>query len=64
MGSKLKQYFPMIREREEILSEIRRRRELEEQFDSWNLEQQEEFLNFCTGVRGISFCMMDFLRRL
>lgn len=64
MGSKLKQYFPMIREREEILSEIRSRRELEEQFDGWNLEQQEEFLNFCTGVRGIKLLYDGFFKEI
>lgn len=64
MESKLKQYFPMIRERDEILSEIRNRRELEEQFDRWNLEQQEEFLNFCTGVRGIKLLYDGFFKEI
>lgn len=64
MGSKLKQYFPMIRERDEILSEIRNCRELEEQFDRWNLEQQEEFLNFCTGVRGIKLLYDGFFKEI
>lgn len=64
MENKLKQYFPMIREREEVLSEIRSRRELEEQFESWNGKQQEEFLNFCTGVRGIKFLYDGFFKEI
>ena len=53
--NRLKQYFPVIRERQELLTEIRSVRELEEQFESWTKEQQEDFLNLCTGVRGIRF---------
>ena len=61
--NRLKQYFPVIRERQELLTEIRSVRELEEQFESWTKEQQEDFLNLYTGVRGIRFCTTDFSRR-
>lgn len=64
MENKLKKYFPMIREREEVLSEIKSRRELKEQFESWNGKQQEEFLNFCTGVRGIKFLYDGFFKEI
>ncbi len=64
MENKLKQYFPMIRERKEVLSEIRSHRELEEQFDSWNMEQQEKSLNFCTGVRGIKLLYDGFFKEI
>ena len=46
----LKQYFPMIQERKEVLEKIRESRELLKMFHSWTEEQQEEFLDFCTGV--------------
>lgn len=64
MAGRLKQYFPMIRDREEVISEIRSRKELEEQFDRWNLQQQEEFLDFCTGVRGIKLLYDGFFKEI
>lgn len=53
MATRLKQYFPMIREREELLAEIKGNAKLLGMFWEWTLAQQEEFLDFCTGVRGI-----------
>ena len=52
MVTGLKKYFPMIRTRNEVKKEIQGNRRLSEIFDGWNEEQQEEFLDFCTGVRG------------
>lgn len=51
---KLKEYFPMIREREEILQEIQEERRLVSLFYSWSEERREEFLNFCSGEKGIN----------
>ncbi len=48
----LKQYFPMIRERKEVLTEIHGKKRLSELFASWTKEQQEEFLDICTGAKG------------
>ncbi len=48
----LKQYFPMIQDRKEVLAKIHDKVELLKLFYSWTEEQQEEFLDFCTGVRG------------
>ena len=48
----LKQYFPMIQERKEVLEKIHDKKELLKMFYSWTEEQQEEFLDFCTGVKG------------
>ena len=39
--SKLKQYFPMIREREDIKQEIRENSKLLEKYREWDEEQQE-----------------------
>ncbi len=41
----------MIRTREELLGTIYGSRHLSELFFSWKEEQQQEFLDFCTGVR-------------
>ena len=50
--TKLKQYFPMIREREDIEREICENPKLLEKYREWDEEQQEEFLDYCTGVKG------------
>lgn len=53
MTNKLKEHFPMIHEREELLSIIHDSKELNKTFYSWKEERQKEFLDFCTGVRGV-----------
>ena len=53
MASLLKQHFPMIRDREEVLNDIKGNSQLWQIFANWTKEQQEAFLDKCTGVRGI-----------
>lgn len=60
----LKQYFPMIRSREEILSEIQNRKHLYAMFSSWRKEQQEEFLDFCTGSKGVRILYDSFFKEI
>lgn len=44
------------------MSEIKSRRDLKELFYSWQEEQREEFLDFCTGVRGVKI-LYDFMSK-
>ncbi|EET62120.1 M protein repeat protein [Marvinbryantia formatexigens DSM 14469] len=60
MNNKLAMYFPMLRTREEALSEITGRSDLQNLFASWKKEQQEEFLDFITGARGVKV-LYDFM---
>lgn len=60
MTNKLKEYFPMIKTRKEVLTEINQRPELMALFQHWKEEHQQEFLDFCTGVRGIKV-LYDFM---
>lgn len=53
MAEELKKYFPMIRTREEIYTEIGQKKELLEIYRGWNEEQQNTFLDYCTGQRGV-----------
>lgn len=53
MAKVLKDYFPIIRTRKEILEEIRANKELLAIYESWTEEGRESFLDFCTGVRGL-----------
>ena len=62
MQSKLKQYFPTIRTRREIMQEIQRDKKLMDMFLSWSKSEREEFLDFCTGVRGVKM-MYDFMSK-
>ena len=51
--TKLQQYFPMIRTRAQILLEIKSDTTLNRKFQSFSKESKEEFLDFCTGEKGI-----------
>ncbi len=60
MNNKLSVYFPMLKTREEVLSEISSRKDLQITFASWRKEHQLEFLNFVTGVHGMKM-LYDFM---
>lgn len=60
MKNNLSVYFPMLKTREEVLSEIAGRRDLQNIFTSWEKEKQVEFLDFVTGVRGMKI-LYDFM---
>ena len=62
--SKLKQYFPMIREREDIKREIDGNPKLLEKYREWDEEQQEEFLDYCTGVKGVKVLYDAFFKEI
>lgn len=64
MTSKLKNYFPMIRGRQEVLSEIQRNSTLRATFRSWTPEQREDFLSLCTGVRGLKLLYDGFFKEV
>lgn len=64
MNTKLKQYFPVIRTRKEILHEIEKDMKLTEQFYSWKEEQRQEFLDFCTGVKSIKLLYDGFFKEI
>ena len=51
--SSLKKHFPMIREREEVLADIEGNKELRSTFFKWTEKQQMEFLDICTGIKGM-----------
>ena len=46
----LKQYFPTIRTKEEILKEIEASKMLKTMFYDWNVAEREDFLDMCTGL--------------
>lgn len=65
MANSLRTYFPTLQSREEILGKIHGSKELEGIFYSWQEKQREEFLDFCTGAKGVKmlydFCIKAIL---
>ena len=60
--NQLRTHFPIIREREEILEEIRSREKLRMIFEGWKREQQDEFIDFVCGNRGIRILYDSFFK--
>ena len=58
----LQQYFPMIRTRKELLREIGANPSLKTQFNTLKPERQQEFLNFCSGVKGVRLLYDSFFK--
>ncbi len=52
-AASLSAYFPIIRSRQEIIHIIHSQKDLKSVFHSWSQEDRENFLNCCTGSRGI-----------
>ena len=64
MENRLRNYFPLIRERKEVLKEIGESSGLKALFQSWTPERQEEFLDFCTGMKGVKILYDSFFKEI
>ncbi len=64
MAEELKHYFPMIRERKELLLEIQRKESLKNLYEKLSREMKEEFINFCTGARGAKILRDSFFKEV
>jgi len=64
MANKLQQCFPAIRERQEILDEIQSREHLKATFETWKVEQQNYFLDICSGARGVKMLYDSFFKEI
>ena len=60
----LQQYFPMIRQRMEVETIIQNNPKLNSTFMGWTMEQQNEFLDFCTGERGVKILYDSFFKEV
>ncbi len=54
----------MIRTRQEVMTEIEKNNKLKELFYSWKDYEQEEFLDFCTGVKGVKMLYDAFFKEV
>ena len=64
MPTKLQQYFPMIRNKHDILKEIDSNVKLTEKFYSLKEHQRQEFLDFCSGARGVKMLYDSFFKEI
>lgn len=60
----LRHYFPDIRTREEILNDIETNHTLKKTFYSWSYERREEFLDICTGIRGMKITYDPYFKEI
>lgn len=64
MTNNLRNFFPMIRTRRDLLEEIGDSFSLSDLFDSWSEEQREDFLDFCTGSKGVKILYDSFFKEI
>lgn len=60
----LSNYFPMIRTRDKVLQEIAEKAELNYIFYQWDEKSREDFLDFCTGMRGVKILYDGFFKEI
>lgn len=64
MAQNLKDCFPAIRTREEVMKCIREDKHLRKTFNEWEIREQEEFLDICTGVHGAKMLYDGFFKEV
>ena len=64
MSNNLQNLFPVLRTRQDLLQEIQTHSHLLTQFQGWSPEQQKDFLDFCTGVKGVKMLYDSFFKEI
>ena len=64
MNNNLQLYFPIIKNRSEIFEFIKKNQRLNRIFIRWKPEQQDEFLDFCSGARGVKILYDSFFKEV
>lgn len=62
--NRLRDYFPMLKTRNEIIHMIEGNHRLKSTFYSWSIKAREEFLDFCTGQKGIKILYDSFFKEV
>lgn len=62
--NKLQDLFPMIQTRQEILAKIQQNKILRRDFYNWEEKYQEEFLDFCSGEKGVKIMYDPFFKEV
>ena len=64
MANILQQCFPEIRTREAVIREISESEKLRSVWVKWNDQQQKEFLDCCTGAKGVRILYDAFFKEV
>ena len=64
MADSLKDCFPMLQSREEVLKGINGEKNLRETYQLWKEKEREEFLDMCTGARGVKMLYDGFFKEV
>ena len=64
MANNLKAYFPMIQNQEEVLQRIYKDEEMRMVFEEWNPDVQKDFLDMCTGNKGMRILYDQFFKQI
>ena len=62
MANTLKLYFPQLRERQQVLDDIMSKESLKALYETWKKEEQDYFLDICTGARGVKMLYDSFFK--
>ncbi len=62
--TKLSQFFPGIRAKELVLDEITSNKSLSSTFNKWNEKQQQEFLDICSGNKGVKMLYDSYFKEI
>ena len=60
----LKKHFPMLRTVKDVLHDIHSNSHLLWQYQNWSEEQQQEFMNICTGTKGVKMVYDTFFKEV
>ena len=60
----LRDYFPMLPTREELLTTIHSDQKLELEYGLWKEKYRQEFLDFCTGEKGVKILYDSFFKEV
>ena len=63
-NTRLKDYFPMLRSREEVLAYIQSTPAVSDIFFRWSVQKQEAFLDFASAVKGLKPLYDSFFKEL
>ena len=64
MAKNLKDCFPMLQSREEVLKRIDGDKSLRETYQSWKEGEREAFFDMCTGARGVKMLYDGFFKEV
>ena len=64
MENTLQMYFPKLRERQQVLDDIMNRENLKTLYETWKKEEQDYFLDICTGVCGVKMLYDSFFKEI